>query len=83
MWRLFEDIPWSNTEIMFSILGGIQTDRVSDGMLRILTQFVGGGDNVGGNTRIQIGIHDAQRVQLGYVVAADLQQRSEVEEREQ
>lgn len=38
-----------------------------------LTQLVGGGDNVSGDTRVQIGVHDAERVQLGHMVPSDLQ----------
>lgn len=38
----------------------------------LLTQLVGGGDNVGGDTRVQISVHDAQRVQLGHVMPSDL-----------
>lgn len=39
----------------------------------LLTQLVGGCDNVSGNTRVQIGVHDAEGVQLGHVVPSDLQ----------
>lgn len=43
------------------------------GGVELLTQLVGGCDNVSGNTRVQIGVHDAERVQLGHVVPSDLQ----------
>lgn len=41
--------------------------------MELLTQLVGGGDNVSGDTRVQIGVHDAEGVQLGHVVPSDLQ----------
>lgn len=41
--------------------------------VEVLTQLVGGCDNVSRNARVQIGVHDAQRVQLGHVVPPDLQ----------
>lgn len=39
----------------------------------ILTQLVGGGDNVSGDAGVQVGVHDAEGVQLGHVVPPDLQ----------
>uniref|UniRef100_A0A146YLN3 Uncharacterized protein n=1 Tax=Fundulus heteroclitus TaxID=8078 RepID=A0A146YLN3_FUNHE len=35
-------------------------------------QLVGGCDNVGGDTRVQISVHDAEGVQLGHMVPPDL-----------
>lgn len=43
------------------------------GGVELLTQLVGRCDNVSGNTRVQIGVHDAEGVQLGHVVPSDLQ----------
>lgn len=40
----------------------------------LLTQLVRRSDNVGRNTRVQISVHDAQRVQLGHMVPSDLQE---------
>lgn len=42
------------------------------GGAELLTQLVGGGDNVSGDARVQISVHDAERVQLGHVVPSDL-----------
>lgn len=41
--------------------------------MALLTQLVGGGDNVSGDARVQISVHDAEGVQLGHVVPSDLQ----------
>lgn len=38
-----------------------------------LTQFVRGGDDVSGDTRVQICVHDAEGIQLSHVVTSDLQ----------
>lgn len=39
----------------------------------LLTQLVGGGDYVSGDTRVQISVQDAEWVQLGHMVPSDLQ----------
>lgn len=44
------------------------------GGAELLTQLVGGGDNVSGDARVQISVHDAERVQLGHVVPPDLKE---------
>ena len=42
--------------------------------VQLLTQLVRGRDYVSGDARVQIGVHDAERVQLGHMVTSDLQE---------
>lgn len=69
-----------------------EREREADQGVELLTQLVGGGDNVSGNARVQISVHDAEGVQLGHVVPTDLQgvttaqsppRKGETEEEEQ